>query len=115
MTEGFADAWTGLRDRWSGRLAALAADGRRAAVWGAGSKGVTFANSVDRAGCIDALVDINPHKQGRFVPGTGHPVVGPAELAARGVDLVVVMNPRYRDEIATQLAGLGVEAEVDVV
>jgi len=115
MTEGFADAWTGLRDRWRGRLAALAADGRRAAVWGAGSKGVTFANSVDESGCIDALVDINPHKQGRFVPGTGHAVTGPEDLAGRGVDLVVVMNPRYRDEIAAQLSELGIAADVDVV
>ena len=58
----------------------------RLALWGAAAKGVTFANLVDpdRA-YFECLVDINPAKQGGYVAGTGHPIIAPAELAARGV------------------------------
>ncbi|WP_254023246.1 hypothetical protein [Mesorhizobium ventifaucium] len=52
-------------------------------VWGAGSKGITFVNVVPEGARISALVDDNPHKQGRFAPGTGTPVVGRESLRGR--------------------------------
>ncbi len=92
---------------WRQRLAALARDGK-VAVWGAGAKGVTLAALADPQGsAIDCLVDVNPAKQGRFVPGTGHPIVAPAALAARGVRHVVMTNPAYRAEIAAMLPACG--------
>jgi len=83
---------------WRERLAALRERGR-IALWGAGAKGVTFADLLDR-GCetIDCVVDLNPGKQGRFVPGTGHPIVDFRELNARGVRSAILMNPNYGDE-----------------
>ena len=86
------------------------------AVWGAGAKGVTFCFLVDPDGsAIDAVVDINPSKQQRFVPATGHSVVGPGELQDRGVNTVIVMNPNYRDEIAGMLAEMKLKAEILVL
>jgi SAM-dependent methyltransferase len=94
-------------DGWKKRLAALAAEGP-AALWGAGAKGVTLAGLVDPAAdLIDCLADINPAKQGRFVPGTGHPIVAPSALAARGVRNVVLMNPAYRAETLAMLPSCG--------
>ena len=68
-------------------------------VWGAAAKGVTLANLVDPA-CryVDCLVDLNPAKHGKFVPGTGHPIVAPKDLPERGVRTAVVTNPNYVDE-----------------
>ena len=98
--------------RWRGRLDALGEGA--VAVWGAGAKGVTFAGLVDPdASRIDCVVDINPAKQGRFIPGTGHPIVPPDALAARGVRHVVPMNPAYRAEIAATLAVSGGARLVD--
>ena len=59
-----------------------------------------------------AAVDINPHKQGYFMPGTGHEVLAPETLVERGIDVVVVMNPIYVEEIRSQLAGLGLNPEI---
>ncbi len=88
------------------RLDALAARGP-VAVWGAGAKGVTFAGLFDpRAERLAGLVDINPRKQGMFVPGTGHPIFGPGELTARHITDVVVMNPVYLDEVRRAVAPL---------
>ena len=103
----YGDQVERLRRDWATRLAKLAGTGR-VALWGAGAKGATFANLVDpEATIIDCVVDLNPAKQGRYIPGTGHAIVPPAALADRGVTDVLVMNPNYRAEIADQLASLG--------
>jgi SAM-dependent methyltransferase len=92
---------------WRARLADLAAEGR-VALWGAGAKGVTLACLPDPASeTVDCLVDINPAKQGKFVPGTGHPIVAPAAIAGRGVRNVVLLNPAYRAEVAALLPACG--------
>ena len=83
---------------WRSRLAELRRQGP-VALWGAGAKGVTLANLVDpQREWIDCLVDINPAKQGCFVPGSGHPIVAPAALLSRRVAHVILMNPNYARE-----------------
>lgn len=93
-----------LRQVWLQRLTALRAHGK-IALWGAGAKGATLANLIDPDGTlIDCVVDINPRKQGRYIPGTGHPIVAPAELPQRGVLQAILMNPNYRQENLQLLA-----------
>lgn len=89
--------------RWQATVRELAG-ARRLALWGAAAKGVTFANLVDpdRA-YFECLVDINPAKQGGYVPGTGHPILGPAALVERGVSAAVLLNPAYKHEVEAML------------
>src|SRR5690606_41039457 len=61
---------------------------------------------------IRAAVDINPHKRGRHVPVSGHPVVAPADLVADPPATAIVLNPVYVDEIGAQLAELGLPTQV---
>lgn len=69
------------------------------ALWGAGAKGATLAHLIDpERALVDCVVDLNPQKQGRFLPATGHPIVDYRELTARGVRTAVLMNPNYRAE-----------------
>lgn len=98
-----------LQEAWLARLRDLSQNGK-VALWGAGAKGATFANLVDPHGAlIDCVVDLNPNKQGRFIPGTGHPIVLPAEVHGRGVRNAVLMNPNYREENLKLLANAGIE------
>lgn len=77
------------------------------AVWGAGAKGATYVSLLDPdRQWIDCVVDINPGKQGAFLPGSGHPVVAPEALVGRGIRTVMLMNPNYRKEVAVSLAAL---------
>ncbi len=85
------------------------------AVWGAGSKGVTFLNLVEGGADIHTVVDVNERKRGRFVPGTGQAIIAPEELARWDVGTVLVMNPNYREEIQQQLSRIGISPEVLVV
>lgn len=87
--------------------------GRRAVVWGAGAKGVMFLNELQmRPETIEYVVDINPRKQGRFVPGTGQQIVAPAALREYKPDTVLVMNPNYVGEVQAQLNELGLRPAV---
>jgi hypothetical protein len=111
----FAENYRAKREEWRARLDALAAEGKRGVVWGAGSKGVTFLNAMEAGDEIVAVVDINPRKQGKFVAGTGQPIVPPAQLVDLRPDFVIVMNANYREEIGWMLEEVGAEAEILVV
>jgi SAM-dependent methyltransferase len=105
-------------EEWSGRLRMWRRGGKHPILWGAGSKGVMFLNTVPGAGeAVWAVVDVNPRKHGRFVAGVGIPVVAPESLAdggagGRGTRTVILANPIYREEVGGMLRGLGVEPEV---
>jgi cyclopropane fatty-acyl-phospholipid synthase-like methyltransferase len=82
-------------------------------LWGAGAKGVTFASTIDPDGrLIAGLVDMNPGKQGRFVPLSAHPVLAPSDLPALAPTTIIVMNPNYRAEIVAEIAALGLTSTV---
>jgi hypothetical protein len=105
----FAKSHAAAVTEWAKRLTALREKGRLA-IWGAGAKGVTFAGLVDPdVELIDCVIDVNPRKQGCFIPGTGHPIVAPAELRDRDIRTAVLMNPNYRGENESLLHGLGLE------
>lgn len=74
----------------------------RTAIWGGASKGVIFALIRERAGCpVDIVIDINPAKQGKFLPGTGLQVNSPEVAIAQlpKGSTIYVMNSNYLDEI----------------
>ncbi len=100
---------------WRTRLDALHAAGRKTVIWGSGSKGVSFLTTLGLTGEIAGAVDINPHRQGYFMPGTGHRIFGPDELVGLKPDAVIVMNPIYKDEIAADLAQRGLQPEIFAV
>lgn len=112
LAEAYAEAEDRLRYQWKTRLLAAEHLGP-VALWGAGAKGATLANLVDPDGtCIDCVVDLNPNKQGRFLPGTGHPIVAPADLPRRGVKQAFLMNPNYREENLSLLAEHGITLDL---
>jgi SAM-dependent methyltransferase len=98
---------------WHSRLDDWRQHGRRAALWGGGAKAVSFLNMLKIADSfIPLVVDINPHKQGRYLPGTGQKLVPPEALKEFRPDYVVLMNSIYRAEVEAQLRALGVKAEI---
>ncbi len=83
------------------------------AIWGAGAKGVTFANLVDpQASRIACIVDVNPKKQGKYLPGTGHPIVSSGSLQGGTVRTIIPMNPNYIPEIQEIMNRDGINAEL---
>jgi SAM-dependent methyltransferase len=112
LANEYAAAEQTLIARLRRRIDELRADGE-VAIWGAGAKGVTFAHLIDEdCSRIACVVDLNPRKQGHFVPGTGHPIVDYRELPARGVRSALVMNPNYIQENEELLRAAGLDVRL---
>lgn len=76
-------------------------------VWGAGAKGIAFANILDaEAQHIDAVIDINHRKQQCFLPLTGHACVSPESIEWASIEedtCLWIMNDNYKAEILAAL------------
>ena len=90
-------------DYWKAKLQEIASENQRVVLWGAGSKGVTFLNILQDQKQIEYVVDINPNKEGKFIPGTGQQIVTPNFLIDYKPDIIIVMNPIYKNEIKKML------------
>ena len=101
--------------RWRRILAELHAQGKRTVLWGGGSKAVAFLTTLGEHDAIDYAVDINPYKQGYFLPGSGQEVVGPDFLREYRPDVVIIMNPIYEKEITLSLAEMGLHPQILLV
>jgi SAM-dependent methyltransferase len=110
--ERFQSVAAAVISRWRDRLRAWRDQDRRVVLWGSGSKAVAFLTTLGIGAEVDFVVDINPYRQGKYMPGTGHEIVSPERLRADRPDVVVVMNPVYLDEIDASLAEMGLDPEL---
>lgn len=79
-------------------------EGKRVAAYGAAAKGNTLLNFAGvRQDLLDFVVDINPHKQGKYLPGSRIPIVGLDYLAQAKPDYLLVLPWNLLPEIRTQL------------
>ncbi len=97
---------------WQEFVSSRASRGERVLTWGSGSKGVSFLGVLEEASQITAVVDINPHRQGGFMVGSGRPIVGPDQVADLSPDTIIVMNPVYVREISAMLRERSVACEI---
>jgi len=104
------------------RIASLRADlngyvaaGLRPVVWGSGSKAVSYLSALGITHEVEWIVDVNPHKQGKFLAGSGHEIVGPEFLRNYRPGVVIVMNPIYVGEIRDQLGSMGLSPRIVAV
>ncbi|MCP3445674.1 class I SAM-dependent methyltransferase [Bradyrhizobium sp. CCGUVB14] len=83
--------------------------GKRVVAYGAAAKGNTLLNF---AGCrgdlISYVVDRNPAKQGKFLPGSRIPIVGEAIFYNDNPDYVVILPWNLKVEVMDQLKRAGV-------
>lgn len=99
FADGVAVGLAQALDVWQGQIDRLRERGPLA-IWGAASKGVTFALLLEG---VDYAIDLNGQKQGGFLPVSAVPVVSPEKARESGVSTIVVMNPIYEAEIRRQV------------
>jgi SAM-dependent methyltransferase len=76
---------------------------KKVVIWGSGSKGVAYLTALGDAAQIEYVVDINPHRQGKFMAGTGQEIVAPEFLESYQPDVAIAMNAIYKPEIQKDL------------
>ncbi len=85
-------------------LIEAARSGKRVAAYGAAAKGNTLLNYAGvRPDLISYVVDLNPAKQGKYLPGSRIPIVAEDFLKQDRPDFVVILPWNLRDEIMAQL------------
>ncbi|MGH7425900.1 MAG: methyltransferase C-terminal domain-containing protein, partial [Candidatus Methylomirabilales bacterium] len=102
---GFAANVDAIRARLRALLEGLKAEGHSIAAYGAAAKGATLLNTTGiGADLLDFVVDRNPHKQGRFMPGSHLPITGTDALVERRPDYVLLLAWNFADEVMAQQA-----------
>jgi hypothetical protein len=80
----------GIQRRWHDLLIAEGSMGRPVALLGAGHLGIMFLNLMDLAKVVQLIVDDDPEKVGKLLPGTLHRIQQHAVLDDRGVRLCLL-------------------------
>ena len=103
--------WTSLQERTLKTKLDLVAElvrckkeGIRVAAYGAAAKGNTLLNysGID-SDLIEYVVDLNPHKQENFLPGSRIPIVSDQVLNENPPDVLLVLPWNIIDEVKVQL------------
>jgi hypothetical protein len=99
-------------EKWRQCILDIASRNKRVVLWGSGSKGVAFLTTLGIGSEVEYVVDINPYRQGKFMPGTGHPIVSPQFLVDYRPHYVIIMNAIYTNEISNNLRQFGLAPEL---
>jgi len=107
----FAKQYREKVNDWHHILKRLEKTNKRVVIWGAGSKGITFLNTLKIQDQIKYVVDINPRKHSMYVAGTGQQIVPPEFLQNYQPEVVLVMNAIYKSEIQKVIDNLGLTVD----
>jgi SAM-dependent methyltransferase len=102
-------------ERWSRKVDRMRARNETMVVWGAGMRGINFLTRFGDEAVFPRIVDINPKRQGSYLPGCGYLVEAPEVLSECPPKRVLASNPVYEKEIRRQLTDLGVVCEVELL
>jgi hypothetical protein len=94
-------------EHWRRTIDPVHQTGGSIAIWGGASKTVSFLASLKLSDVT--VVDINPFKQGKWLPGTAIEVESPVALTMKRPDLVIAMNKVYASEIRADLMRMGLD------
>jgi len=93
-----------VRNNLINEICEVKKSGKSIAAYGAAAKGVTFLNFCEISeSSIDYIVDLNPNKQNKIMPGTNIPIVGMEYLISNPPDILLVLIWNLASEIQVQL------------
>jgi 2-polyprenyl-3-methyl-5-hydroxy-6-metoxy-1,4-benzoquinol methylase len=107
-TPGFYAGFQAKADRVKNDLLSYLIDARRSGktvvAYGAAAKGNTLLNYAGiRPDLVAFVVDRNPAKQGKYLPGSRIPVVTEEHLTRRKPDFIVILPWNLKNEVMAQL------------
>lgn len=108
----FAESVQQKLSYWKEHLSGMQQQKKKVAVWGSGSKCVAFLTTLHAADAVQCVIDINPHRHGKFIPGVAKEIMSPEYLKTFLPDEVLVMNPIYMNEIGRMLDEMGVKTKL---
>lgn len=102
---GFQERADRIKDELLEFLIKTKREGKRVAAYGAAAKGNTLMNYAGIGpDLIEFVVDRNPAKAGKYMPGSRLPIVGEERILETKPDYILILPWNLRDEIAQQVA-----------
>jgi len=105
--QSFTQKLAGQMNRWQKRFEEWEKQHQTVALWGSGSKAVSFLANLKYPDGIRQVVDINPHKRGKYMPNFSYSILSPEDLKEAPPGVVIVMNDIYFKEIGEMLENMG--------
>ena len=104
---GFQSRAENIKNEFVGFLIEAKRTGKTIAAYGAAAKGNTLMNFAGvRPDLISYVVDRNPAKQGKFMPGSRIPIVSEPHMYQSKPDYVVILPWNIKSEVMEQLSGI---------
>ncbi len=101
---GFQAKTDKVKDDFLSFLLEAKRQGKTVAAYGAAAKGNTLMNYAGiRPDLISFVVDLNPAKQGKYMPGSRIPIVDESQLQTAKPDYVVILPWNLKTEVMQQL------------
>jgi SAM-dependent methyltransferase len=102
---GFAERVRRVKRDLLGFLIRAKEAGKSVVGYGAPAKGNTLLNYCGiRGDFLDYTVDLSPHKQGLFLPGSHIPIYAPSRISQTKPDYVLILPWNLKREIVAQMA-----------
>lgn len=102
--EGFQPRADRVKDKLMGFLIECKAQGMKVGGYGAAAKGNTLLNYAGvRSNLLPWVVDRNPAKQGKYLPGCRIPIVDESWLTRMRPDYILILPWNLRSEVVEQL------------
>lgn len=102
---GFQSRANQIKDNLLRFLLEAKSAGKTVLAYGAAAKGNTLLNYAGvRGDLLPSVVDLNPAKRGKCMPGSRIPIVGPEQIEFERPDHVLILPWNLKDEIKGQLA-----------
>jgi len=103
--QGFQQKVNEVKNQFLGFLLQAKKEKKKIAAYGAAAKGNTFLNYCGiKTDMIDFVIDANPNKQNKFLPGSHIPIVNEKILKQLKPDYVVIFPWNIKSEISEQLS-----------
>jgi len=103
--ESFSSSFSSRTEGVKQYLKGLQDEGQRVALFGAGHLAAKFINFYDLADHLIGVIDDNPNKCGRYMPGSGLPIISSQCLENGEVDLcLLTLNPESEQKVRTSKA-----------
>jgi 2-polyprenyl-3-methyl-5-hydroxy-6-metoxy-1,4-benzoquinol methylase len=101
--QAFAERANSVKEKLTSLLEELKEQDKKIVAYGAAAKGTTLLSycEIDKR-FLDYVVDMNEHKQGKFMPITEIPIYPPSKILEDMPDYVLILPWNFADEILEQ-------------
>ena len=84
------------------------------AIWGAGAKGISIMSLIN-SDCLDAVVDSDPNKKGRYVPCNQKLIEAPGILTDRQISVIIITAVAYQSTILKKLKDMNYVGKIYLI